>query len=71
MWRVSDGSITTDFFFQAEDGIRDRLVAGVQTCALPILNNNKKIIPPRILRGTVNIMTKGCIKLLNIAHITR
>src|SRR5699024_11416586 len=24
------------FFFQAEDGIRDRNVAGVQTCALPI-----------------------------------
>ena len=24
------------FFFQAEDGIRDRLVPGVQTCALPI-----------------------------------
>src|SRR5207244_6276143 len=27
-----------DFFFQAEDGIRDDLVTGVQTCALPILN---------------------------------
>src|SRR5438067_3731272 len=26
------------FFFQAEDGIRDRNVTGVQTCALPILN---------------------------------
>src|SRR5947208_6473595 len=25
-----------DFFFQAEDGIRDDLVTGVQTCALPI-----------------------------------
>src|SRR5207247_5214695 len=25
------------FFFQAEDGIRDPLVTGVQTCALPIL----------------------------------
>src|SRR5258708_13290128 len=25
------------FFFQAEDGIRDDLVTGVQTCALPIL----------------------------------
>src|SRR5699024_11784860 len=25
------------FFFQAEDGIRDRNVTGVQTCALPIL----------------------------------
>src|SRR5207249_8256712 len=24
------------FFFQAEDGIRDRNVTGVQTCALPI-----------------------------------
>src|SRR5258708_411464 len=26
------------FFFQAEDGIRDDLVTGVQTCALPILS---------------------------------
>ena len=25
------------FFFQAEDGIRDYDVTGVQTCALPIL----------------------------------
>src|SRR5258708_17922487 len=28
------------FFFQAEDGIRDDLVTGVQTCALPILMAN-------------------------------
>src|SRR6266513_5298838 len=27
------------FFFQAEDGIRDRNVTGVQTCALPILTH--------------------------------
>src|SRR5438309_12127852 len=26
----------TNFFFQAEDGIRDGTVTGVQTCALPI-----------------------------------
>src|SRR5687768_17953169 len=26
------------FFFQAEDGIRDVAVTGVQTCALPILD---------------------------------
>src|SRR5947207_7315076 len=26
------------FFFQAEDGIRDHCVTGVQTCALPILD---------------------------------
>src|SRR5207247_5595865 len=29
-------SIVCLFFFQAEDGIRDPLVTGVQTCALPI-----------------------------------
>src|SRR5690349_24110642 len=29
------------FFFQAEDGIRDRYVTGVQTCALPILELTK------------------------------
>src|SRR5437762_13616036 len=28
--------ISVSFFFQAEDGIRDTSVTGVQTCALPI-----------------------------------
>src|SRR5207248_6469119 len=32
------------FFFQAEDGIRDRTVTGVQTCALPILTNKLTVI---------------------------
>src|SRR5437773_7748274 len=31
-----DGILFDFFFFQAEDGIRDRDVTGVQTCALPI-----------------------------------
>src|SRR5256885_12091764 len=30
------GNIMFFFFFQAEDGIRDYKVTGVQTCALPI-----------------------------------
>src|SRR5258708_17341626 len=30
------------FFFQAEDGIRDDLVTGVQTCALPIYGSLSK-----------------------------
>src|SRR5712672_3724581 len=30
------------FFFQAEDGIRDKLVTGVQTCALPISRFRRK-----------------------------
>src|SRR5687767_15452450 len=32
----TSGRWVVDFFFQAEDGIRDKLVTGVQTCALPI-----------------------------------
>src|SRR5699024_11684515 len=34
-----------DFFFQAEDGIRDRNVTGVQTCALPIFRAEELGIP--------------------------
>src|SRR6266540_5035339 len=30
------------FFFQAEDGIRDRDVTGVQTCALPIWHHEQR-----------------------------
>ena len=33
------------FFFQAEDGIRDIGVTGVQTCALPILRLLTKMVP--------------------------
>src|SRR2546423_6342892 len=33
---MASTSILISFFFQAEDGIRDKLVTGVQTCALPI-----------------------------------
>src|SRR5256886_9540225 len=31
-----NGHVVLSFFFQAEDGIRDLTVTGVQTCALPI-----------------------------------
>src|SRR5256885_1324404 len=31
------------FFFQAEDGIRDYKVTGVQTCALPISNRHMEL----------------------------
>src|SRR5699024_11832148 len=35
--------LSIDFlFFQAEDGIRDRNVTGVQTCALPIYRSHNK-----------------------------
>src|SRR5256885_2589016 len=36
------------FFFQAEDGIRDYKVTGVQTCALPISRGRLRPRPLRI-----------------------
>src|SRR5256886_4208311 len=43
---------TAFLFFQAEDGIRDLTVTGVQTCALPILARAQR--PAKMLRvGTV------------------
>src|SRR5258708_31543128 len=35
------------FFFQAEDGIRDDLVTGVQTCALPISRPSTSYFLPK------------------------
>src|SRR6266513_13220 len=45
--------LSSFFFFQAEDGIRDRNVTGVQTCALPIL------LPPAILLEELPLSDKG------------
>src|SRR4030042_3671887 len=42
------------FFFQAEDGIRDVAVTGVQTCALPIWHPHRGIETiTYVLEGTV------------------
>src|SRR3989442_10298082 len=46
------------FFFQAEDGIRDADVTGVQTCALPISKREvqrARALPARDLRGDVEL----------------
>src|SRR5699024_12051247 len=39
------------FFFQAEDGIRDRNVTGVQTCALPICRKVKAAFKAKFAVG--------------------
>src|SRR5438876_5739255 len=40
------------FFFQAEDGIRDGRVTGVQTCALPISAFDSPLSPNRESNGS-------------------
>src|SRR5207249_9575958 len=43
------------FFFQAEDGIRDRNVTGVQTCALPILGAQDTSAPYAVSWNTATV----------------
>src|SRR5690348_17864395 len=50
------------FFFQAEDGIRDGRVTGVQTCALPI--SNVEVIPMSIPERSISISTKTIVKVV-------
>src|SRR5260221_5522083 len=38
-----ESSVSSSFFLQAEDGIRDHCVTGVQTCALPIWPVNRVV----------------------------
>src|SRR5699024_6174913 len=45
------------FVFQAEDGIRDRNVTGVQTCALPICGHGLSLLAPA--RGMPALSAKG------------
>src|SRR3989449_603573 len=47
MWFVIFAMLCLIFFFQAEDGIRDVAVTGVQTCALPIYRVQQRDVRPR------------------------
>src|SRR2546429_1462679 len=60
------------FFFQAEDGIRDVAVTGVQTCALPISSIRSLLFPSfsrAFLRGlqTTTLATWGLSRSYNQA----
>src|SRR5690606_40025778 len=47
------------FFFQAEDGIRDFHVTGVQTCALPISRRKQRSSPLRPTSPTRLLFRRG------------
>src|SRR5260370_10707456 len=54
MWhlRLRSGEVEYRvFFFQAEDGIRDSSVTGVQTCALPISMRERGSTSERVAPG--------------------
>src|SRR5258706_11176136 len=56
------------FFFQAEDGIRDWSVTGVQTCALPISNYvaDGRVVVPDLRVRTIAPATTIAIENANV-----
>src|SRR5207248_4523215 len=62
------------FFFQAEDGIRDRTVTGVQTCALPISWYWLALLPTtlhRLARCSREIISPAVIRILSRSAISK
>src|SRR5256886_10201114 len=64
-WSLFDVLCESLFFFQAEDGIRDLTVTGVQTCALPIFRHHillakvaQRVNDPDVLHG-LKLMLKA------------
>src|SRR5256886_5725913 len=55
---TADGLLVV-FFFQAEDGIRDLTVTGVQTCALPIFRVAKSEMGYKTLGASSENVTKA------------
>src|SRR5699024_11449217 len=60
------------FFFQAEDGIRDRNVTGVQTCALPIFTLTvKNVYDGEELNKSLSDMAQGFRRMMQYKKINK
>src|SRR5689334_25149232 len=55
------------FFFQAEDGIRDGTVTGVQTCALPILARGQILFTEGELCRGLHVVLEGRVELRQVS----
>src|SRR5207302_7048951 len=56
------------FFFQAEDGIRDFHVTGVQTCALPIFSSTSDVFDVPCSRSARGLAPSGLLLSLANSH---
>src|SRR5699024_12118628 len=59
-------------FVQAEDGIRDRNVTGVQTCALPIYGlkgSQSLVVPPSAIGGSKKDSLRGADSMKSIEEM--
>src|SRR5215211_936752 len=59
------------FFFQAEDGIRDHCVTGVQTCALPICDDATLMRALLATKPRLNLRAHGETPIFYAARLKR
>src|SRR5262249_56502628 len=70
------GCVVVVFFFQAEDGIRDWSVTGIQTCALPIflrswwLVNGRSTLTPRTIMGVTTMKMMSSTRVTSTSGVT-
>src|SRR5438067_7918671 len=57
------------FFFQAEDGIRDRNVTGVQTCALPISTDGARDAMSKEQMERINKVASEVVDCMEVGKI--
>src|SRR3989442_15613851 len=57
--QMPPAALPYSFFFQAEDGIRDADVTGVQTCALPILERALETLRPLTKQRLIVVFGAG------------
>src|SRR2546430_16880112 len=67
---VTIGELTLFFFFQAEDGIRDLTVTGVQTCALPISIEGQTGAAAITVTAPISSNNPGTVTDLAVAGVT-
>src|SRR5690606_40762539 len=66
---VADSALFVSFFFfQAEDGIRDFHVTGVQTCALPIVITWCVIHRKTVVAGTVGLLVLSAVGMATVVE---
>src|SRR5256886_11681620 len=70
-WVIGPGAseVCCFFFFQAEDGIRDLTVTGVQTCALPICSFGEPLVVVGVVRDLMALRDHPLDEVGTLLHL--
>src|SRR5947207_2397817 len=66
--RTQAATAMAGVIFQAEDGIRDHCVTGVQTCALPIFGR-RSLLALWLMRGDADLDRRNSVRLAVVVGV--